>query len=175
MYPDYPSSISVDCCMSLFCWPGSCGYRGLMFTTTENSTEVRPMLIRTRRCNMTRPTRATEYHSAMSSLWLLGGHASAAPHLLYFVLVLLLPVLRVSIAFGAPSEAVTSDSHRGPSDGRIMMILCRTLARYMVRGWYERIQDMRGLADVQSILTLASKMNRRRSSRRRALLASRRP
>jgi hypothetical protein len=26
----------------------------------------------------------------------------------------------------------------------------------MVRGWYERIQDMRGLADVQSILTLAS-------------------
>ena len=131
----------------------------MMFTTTENSTEVRPMLIRIRRCNMTRPTRATEYHSAMSSLRLLGGHASAAPHLLYIVLVLLLPVLRVSIAFGAPSEAVTSDSHRGPSDGRItVMILCRTLARYMVRGWYERIQDMRGLADVQSILTLASKI-----------------
>ena len=172
MYPDYPSSISVDCCMSLFCWPGSCGYRGLMFTTTENSTEVRPMLIRTRRCNMTQPTRATEYHSAMSSLRLLGGHASAAPHLLYFVLVLLLPVLRVSIAFGAPSEAVTSDSHRGPSDGRITMILCITLARYMVRGWCERIQDLRGLADVQSILTLASIVDHRLPSSRRALLAS---
>ena len=129
------------------------------------------MLIRIRRCNMIRPTRATEYHSA-SSLRLLGGHASAAPHLLYIVLVLLLPVLRESIAFGAPSEAVTSDSHRGPSDGQIKPILCITLAQHMVRGWYERTQDLRGLGDVQSILTLASIVDHRLPSSRRALLAS---